>query len=134
MARMEPVRLTRTFPVLLRMQEAASLIAAARNIKHPAALSVPYGAGLRANEVGSLKVGDVHRERMALRVEQGKDGKYRYAMLSPVVLQCLRAWRRVGHAQGRILPSGWLFPVLDPMEPLSARQLNRVVHDAVACW
>jgi integrase len=89
-------------------------------------------AGLRANEVGRLKVGDVHSERMTLRVEQGNGAKDRHAMLSPVVLQRLRAWRRVGQAQGKILQSGWLFPGLDPMEPLSARQLNRVVHDAAA--
>ena len=91
-----------------------------------------YGAGLRASEVCRLKVGDVDSERMALRVEQGKGRKDRYAMLSPVVLQRLRAWWRVGRAQGTILPGGWLFPGLDPMEPLSARQLNRAVHDAAA--
>ena len=132
MARMQPVKLPRTLPVVLSMQEAASLIAAARNIKHQAALSVAYGAGLRANEVCRLKVGDVDSERMALRVELGKGAKDRYAMLSPVVLQRLRAWWRVGHAQGKILPGGWLFPGLDSMEPLSARQLNRAVHDAAA--
>ena len=132
MARMQPVKLPRPLPVVLSMQEAASLIAAARNIKHQAALSVAYGAGLRANEICRLKVGDVDSERMALRVEQGKSAKDRYAMLCPVMLQRLRAWWRVGHAQGKILPGGWLFPGLDPMEPLSARQLNRAVHDAAA--
>jgi len=116
----------------LSMQEAAALIAAARNIKHQAALSVAYGSGLRASEVCRLKVGDVDSERMALRVEQGKGAKDRYAMLSPVVLQRLRAWWRIGHAQGKIFPNGWLFPGLDPMEPLTARQLNRAVHDAAA--
>jgi len=132
MARMQPVKLPRTVPVVLSMQEAAALIAAARNIKHQAALSVAYGAGLRASEVCRLKVGDVDSQRMALRVEQGKGAKDRYAMLSPVVLQRLRAWWRIGHAQGKMLPGGWLFPGLDPMEPLSARQLNRSVHDAAA--
>ena len=132
MARMQPVKLPRTVPVVLSMQEAAALIAAARNIKHQAALSVAYGAGLRASEDCRLKVGDVDSERMALRVEQGKGAKDRYAMLSPVVLQRLRAWWRVGHAQGKILPGGWLFPGLDPMDPVTARQLNRAVHDAAA--
>ena len=132
MARMQPVKLPRTVPVVLSTQEAAALIAAARNIKHQAALSVAYGSGLRASEVCRLKVGDVDSQRMALRVEQGKGAKDRYAMLSPIVLQRLRAWWRVGHAQGKILSNGWLFPGLDPMEPLSARQLNRAVHDAAA--
>ena len=49
-------------------------------------------------------------------------------MLSPLLLERLRAWWRVGHAQGKILPNGWLFPGLDPMDPLTARQLNRAIH------
>jgi integrase len=49
-------------------------------------------------------------------------------MLSPVLLERLRAWWRVGHAQGKMLPNGWLFPGLNPMEQLSTRQLNRAIH------
>ncbi len=75
MARMQPVKLPRTVPVVLSVQEAAALLAATRNIKHQAALSVAYGAGLRASEVCRLKVGDVDSQRMALRVEQGKGAK-----------------------------------------------------------
>jgi len=131
-ARLQPVKLPRTVPVVLSTHEAAQLIAAARNVKHQAALSVAYGAGLRASEVCRLKVGDVDSERMALRVEQGKGAKDRYAMLSPVVLQRLRAWWRIGHAQGKLLPGGWLFPGLDPMDPLTTRQLNRAVHEAAS--
>ena len=97
-----------------------------------ATLTVAYGAGLRANEVCRLKVGHVDSQRMALRFEQGKGAKDRYAMLSPVVLQRLRAWWRIGHAQGKILPGGWLFPGMDPMDPLTLRQLNRAVHDAAS--
>jgi hypothetical protein len=28
------------------------------------------------------------------------------------------------------MPGGWLFPGLDPMDPLTSRQLNRAVHGA----
>ena len=76
----------------------------------------------------TLKVTDIDSERMTLRVEQGKGRKDRYAMLSPVLLERLRAWWRVGHAQGKMLPGGWLFPGLNPMDSLSTRQLNRAVH------
>ena len=75
-----------------------------------------------------LKVGDVDSERMTLRVEQGKGHKDRYAMLSPVLLERLRAWWRVGRSQGKMLPNGWLFPGLNPMDSLSTRQLNRAIH------
>jgi integrase/recombinase XerD len=122
----------RTLPVVLSREEVARLIAAAGNLKHQSALSVAYGAGLRASEVSALKVGDIDSQRMTLRVEQGKGRKDRYAMLSPVLLERLRAWWRVGHAQGRILPGGWLFPGLDPTDALSARQLNRAIHSAAA--
>lgn len=130
MAKMQPVRVPRTLPVVLSREEVARLIAATRNLKHQTALSVAYGAGLRASEVIALKVGDVDSQRMTLRVERGKGRKDRYAMLSPVLLERLRAWWRVGHAQGKILRGGWLFPGLDPMDPLTTRQLNRCIHAA----
>ena len=132
MAKMQPVKLPRTLPVVLSPQEVARLIAAASNVKHQAALSVAYGAGLRASEVIGLKVTDVDSERMTLRIEQGKGRKDRYAMLSPVVLERLRAWWRVAHAEGKLLRGGWLFPGLDPTDPMTPRQLNRAIHVAAA--
>jgi site-specific recombinase XerD len=130
MAKMQPVRVPRTLPVVLSREEVAKLIAATGNIKHQTALSVAYGAGLRASEVVALKVGDVDGQRMTLRVEQGKGQKDRYAMLSPVLLERLRVWWRVARRQGKMLEGGWLFPGLNPVEPLSPRQLNRAIHAA----
>ncbi|UUZ69436.1 site-specific integrase [Polaromonas sp. P2-4] len=130
MARMQPVRVPRTLPVVLSREEVARLIAAAANLKHQTALSVAYGTGLRASEVVALKVGDIDSQRMTLRVEQGKGSRDRYAMLSPVLLERLRVWWRVARAQGKMLPGGWLFPGMNPVDPLTARQLNRAVHDA----
>src|SRR5258708_25147247 len=64
MAKMKPVFVPRTLPVVLSREEVSSLIAATKNLKHQTALSVAYGAGLRANEVATLKVGDVDSTRM----------------------------------------------------------------------
>lgn len=130
MARMKPVKVPRTLPVVLSVEEVARLIAAAGHIHYQAAMSVAYGAGLRVSEVVGLKVTDVDSLRMTLRVEQGKGSKDRYAMLSPVLLQRLRTWWRVGHAQGKMLPGGWLFPGMTLTNHWSARQLNRAVHAA----
>src|SRR6202050_2842170 len=66
MAKMKPVFVPRTVPVVLSREEVVSLISACRNLKHQTALSVAYGAGLRASEVASLKVGDVDGQRMTL--------------------------------------------------------------------
>jgi site-specific recombinase XerD len=130
MAKMQPVRVPLTLPVVLSRQEVSRLIASTGNLKHQTALSVAYGTGLRASEVISLKVGDIDSQRMTLRVEQGKGRKDRYALLPPILLQRLRAWWRVGHAQGKILHNGWLFPGMDPVDPLTTRQLNRAIHAA----
>ena len=130
LAKMQPVRVPQTLPVVLSREEVARLIAAAPNLKSQTALSIAYGAGLRASEVIALKVGDIDSQRMILRVEQGKGRKDRYAMLAPVLLERLRTWWRVGHAQGKILPGGWLFPGMNPIESLSTRQLNRAIHAA----
>ena len=130
MAKMRPVRVARTLPVILSREEVSRLIDSARNLKHRTALSVAYGAGLRASEVVALKVGDIDSTRMMLRVEQGKGRKDRYALLPPMLLERLRTWWRDARAQGKVLPGGCLFPGLDPMDSMSTRQLNRAVHEA----
>lgn len=130
MAKMHPVRVPHKLPVVLSPQEAGRLIAAASNLKYQTALAIAYGTGLRVSEIVALKVGDIDSQRMTLRVEQGKGRKDRYAMLSPVLLERLRAWWRHAHALGKMLPGGWLFPGMDPVDPLTARQLNRAVHAA----
>jgi site-specific recombinase XerD len=130
MRKMQSVRVPHKLPVVLSRDEVTRLIAASGNLKHQTALSVAYGAGLRVSEVCALKVSDVDSQRMALRVEQGKGSKDRYAMLSPVLLEQLRIWWRYAHAQGKMRDGGWLFPGQDPINPLSMRQLNRAIHAA----
>jgi site-specific recombinase XerD len=132
MAKMQSVRVPQTLPVILSKEEVTRLIACVGHIKHQTALSLAYGTGLRVGEVVALKVGDIDGQRMTLRVEQGKGRKDRYAMLSPVLLERLRVWWRVAHAQGKMLEGGWLFPGLDPLQSLSTRQLNRAIHDAAS--
>ena len=73
------MRHVRKLPVVLSHDEVARLLAATTCLKHQAALSVAYGAGLRAAEVAALKVRDIDSERMLLRVERGKGGRYRTA-------------------------------------------------------
>jgi integrase/recombinase XerD len=102
----------------------AALLRATAGPKSRAALSVAYGAGLRASEVTALKIGDIDSARMTIRVEQGKGRKDRFALLSPVLLTLLRAWWREAR------PRGWLFPGRDPGQPLTTRQLNRACHQA----
>ena len=118
------VREPRRLPVVLSPQEVARLLDAAPGLKYKAALSIAYGAGLRASEVISLKIADIDSARMVIRVEQGKGRKDRYVMLSEHLLELLRAWWKAGR------PRGWLFPGQNPVNPLTPRQLNRACHAA----
>jgi site-specific recombinase XerD len=118
------VREPRRLPVVLSPEEVARLLDAAPGLKYKAALSVAYGAGLRASEVISLKISDIDSARMVIRVEQGKGRKDRYVMLSEHLLELLRAWWKAAR------PQGWLFPGRDPVQPLTTRQLNRACHAA----
>src|SRR5262249_11372878 len=105
-------------------QEVAHFLEAAPGLKYRAALSVAYGAGLRAAEVVSLKIGDIDSTRMVIRVEQGKGRKDRYVMLSAPLLELLRAYWKAAR------PHGWLFPGRDPVQSLTTRQLTRACHAA----
>jgi site-specific recombinase XerD len=132
MAKMSHVKEPHKLREVLSREETAQLLACAGNLKHKAALSVAYGAGLRASEVAHLRVGDVDGQRMCLRVEQGKGQKDRYAQLSPTMLDLLRAYWKQARAKGKVLNDGWLFPGLNPVNPLTPRQLNRAIRYAAA--
>ena len=114
----------RKAPIVLSQEEVARLLQAAPSLKYKAALSVAYGAGLRVSEVAHLKVSDIDSQRMTLRVEQGKGQRDRYVMLSPQLLQLLREWWKAAR------PQVWLFPGQNPINPVTARQLNRAVTAA----
>lgn len=125
------VYVERKLPVVLSVEEVARTLDNAPGPKYLAALALAYGAGLRAGEVVVLKIGDIDSERMVIRIDQGKGRIDRYAMLSPKLLELLRAWWRQANSKGKMLPGGWLFPGQNPVNPMSTRQLNRACHTAV---
>ena len=122
------VREPRRLPVVLSPEEIGRLLASTTNIKHRAALSLAYATGLRASEVVSLKLTDIDRDRMLIRVEQGKGKKDRYVILSPILLEILHEWWRVARKKGWMSPGQpWLFPGYRGQHT-SARQLHRIVR------
>jgi integrase/recombinase XerD len=114
----------RKLPRILPPEDVLRLLEAAPTPKSKAALSVAYGAGLRAMEVVALKVTDIDSQRMLLRVEMGKGRKDRFAMLSPQLLELLRDWYRIAR------PRLYMFPGRDKIGPMTPRQLNRICHMA----
>ncbi|MEP3438627.1 MAG: tyrosine-type recombinase/integrase [Hoeflea sp.] len=116
----------RKLPLVFSVEEVSDLLMAAPGpgLKYRAALSISYGAGLRAAEVCSLKVSDIDSDRMLIHVEQGKGRKDRKVMLSPGLLDLLRDYWREAR------PQGWLFPGKPKINPISPRQLNRAFTSA----
>ena len=103
---------------MLGVEEVRRFLAAIRNVKHRAALTTAYAAGLRVSEVVGLRVGDIDSQRMVIEVRQGKGRKDRTVMLSTQLLDLLRAYVR------EVRPGEWLFPGTVPARPLTFGKLR----------
>jgi len=114
----------RRLPVVLSADEVVRFLEAVPGLKSRTALTTAYAAGLRASEAVRLKVGDIDSGRMMLRVEQGKGGKDRYAMLSPQLLTILRGYWRL------VRPRQWLFPGRDEDRPIDPQVLHAACRSA----
>lgn len=79
----------RRLPVVLSENEIKNIIDSIKNIKHKAIIMTIYSAGLRISEAVDLKLSDIDRERMVLRIERAKGDKDRYAPLSKNLLDVL---------------------------------------------
>jgi len=115
-----------TLPEILSREEVARIFAATDNIKHCTLLKTTYAAGLRVSETVSLKVSDIDSDRMMVRVEQGKRGKDRYALLSARLLEQLRMYWK------HYRPEVWLFPNRHQSAPISRATALRVFQLAKA--
>ena len=92
-------------PTILSQEEVTLLIEAAPTPFYRTILMTLYGTGVRRAELTRLKVSDIDSRRMVVHIQGGKGGQDRDVMLSPVLLQELRAhWRRLRKK------SVWLFP------------------------
>jgi len=91
-------------PVILSPEEVLHFLNCVRSRKHRVILTTCYAAGLRISEAIALTPAAIDSKRMVIRVEQGKGQTDRYTMLSPKLLEILRAWWLIER------PKDWLFP------------------------
>ena len=126
-------RVPHKLPVVLSATEVSEFFQHVCTIRYRAALMTAYGAGLRVSEVVCLHVGDIDSQRMLIRVRQGKGKKDRYAMLSPRLLEVLRAWFRATHRStpaGSTSPEDWLFPGWRHGRHMNTGSLQTVCREA----
>ena len=114
----------RSLPVVLSPAEVVQFLDGVKAAKHHAILTTCYAAGLRVSEAARLTVSAIDSERMALRIAQGKGQKGRYGMLSPKLLEVLRAWWQVDR------PRHWLFPGERPEKPITRNAVGRACRVA----
>lgn len=118
----------RKLPTVLSIDEVTRFLATVPDRKMCAVLVTAYAAGLRVFEVVALRVCDIDSQRMVLRVADGKGGKARLVMLSPKLLELLRAYWKAEHPRGE-----WLFPGRDPAGHISIRSVQlacQIARDA----
>jgi site-specific recombinase XerD len=102
------VKASRHMPVVLSESEIAAMIDSVHKVFYKAIIMVTYSAGLRNSEVRNLKPGDIDSKRMVIHIRDGKGKRDRQALLSPLVLQCLRTYWRLYRLRNEV-KSEWLF-------------------------
>src|SRR5277367_2210034 len=110
-------------PPVLAPDEIARFLEAVVGLRNRVALTTAYAAGLRIGEVCRLKVSSIDSQRMLIHVEGGKGAKDRYAMLSPRLLDILRAYWQRAHPLNAQRREFWrrrrlAYPRRVPIHPL----------------
>jgi site-specific recombinase XerD len=92
------------------------------NLKHRAILFTAYSAGLRVSEVVALKVADIDRDRMQIRIESAKGKKDRIATLAKATQQILDEYISLYE------PKTFLFEGRHNEEPYSTRSAQQIFN------
>jgi len=119
-----PKRQPSSLPKTLTVEQLSAFFTAIRKPKYRALFMTCYAAGLRLSETCHLRVEDIDSQRMVLRVRNGKGGKERLTVLSPRLLEVLRAYWRLAK------PKDWLFPGYPPTRPVTVDTARDVFHRA----
>jgi integrase/recombinase XerD len=116
----------RDLPIVLSPEEVVHFLGCCPNVKHRTILTTCYAAGLRITEAVHLKLYAIDRQRMVIRVDEGKGRKDRYVMLSPKLLEVLSAY------WWAVRPKVWLFPGDVPGQPITREAVGNACQRAHA--
>lgn len=112
-------------PVILNRSELRELFKAPKLLKHRILLTLTYSAGLRSQEVCSLKIADIDFERKNIHVHQGKNRKDRILPLSDYMAKGLLQYLSVEK------PKLWLFSGKTTGSHYSGRGIGSVMREAL---
>ena len=123
-----PKLLRRQIPIVLSPDEVTRMIDATPNLRHRTILMTLYSTGMRRSELCHLRPEDIDKERMIVRIRQGKGGKDREVPLSPKLLEQLRTYYRSVKVR-----NGWVFPSLQarrPDQPITQKAVWHACREA----
>ncbi len=115
-------------PKVLSEAELERLFRALSNIKHKAILLTAFSCGLRISEAVNLKIADIDSDRMQVFIERSKGKKDRYVMLSPLLLDILRAYIKLYNPR----PEKYLFEGMEKGKPIAVRTAQEIFTHALA--
>ena len=95
-----------------------------RNLKHKTLLLMAYNAGLRVSEVVKIKLTDIDKDRMQLRVEKSKGKKDRVVPLAKTLMPILAEYI------DKYKPDHWLFEGQTTGTPYNKRSAQIIFKDA----
>ena len=126
-----PKLLRRQIPIVLSQDEVTRLIDAAPNLRFRTIVMTLYSTGMRRSELCHLRPEDIDKERMVVRIRQGKGGKDREVPLSPKLYEQLRTYYRSLKRR-----NGWMFPSLQTRranEPITQKAVWHACREATRC-
>jgi site-specific recombinase XerD len=111
-------------PKLISTNKILRGIMTIENLKHKTLLLMAYNAGLRVSEVVHIKITDIDKDRMQLRVEKSKGKKDRVVPLAKAMMLVLAEY------MGKYKPGYWLFEGQAKGEAYSKRSAQIVFKEA----
>ena len=90
-----PLERPRKRTVLLKvisLEEVMKMLQVTHNLKHKSIIGLLYSAGIRRNELLTLRLTDIDSKRMLIRIHDAKGNKERITILSPILLETLRKY------------------------------------------
>jgi len=111
-------------PVVLSPEEVVHFLGYVKYRKHRVILTTCYAAGLRVSEAVRLRPSAIDSRRMVIFIDQSKNEKDRYVMLSPKLLDILRSYWKATR------PKEWLFPGALPDRPITRFAVEAACQEA----
>jgi len=112
-------------PEILSGKELKCLFDGTGNVKHRVLLKLIYSAGLRVGEVQGIRLGDIDRKNMQIRIRQGKGRKDRNVPLSKHLLKELEVYYR------KYTPQTYLFNGRNKGDRISVTAMRWVLKSAI---